>query len=204
MSRLHPTATSPLSDKMPPPSASEIRFIDDLRSSIDSQLQSSGLISAFMASLACASYSQPPPDPQCFGETGVRWITMLSWLSIGAFFTSFMLSAVLAADITGVFDDKLVGHLRTVQAVHSSIPLLVFYGVSALAAAYGVDLGERNGCAFSYFGLATAPCLPVLVFAVWWWLRRTRRKLIAPQKIHSLTTWLDRIPEKYGGGGGKQ
>ena len=128
-------------------------------------------------------------------------MTMLSWLSIGAFFTSMMLSAVLAADITGVPDDKLVGHLRTVQAVHSSIPLLVFYGVSALAAAYGVDLGERNGCAFSYFGLATAPCLPVLVFAVWWWLRRTRRKLIAPQKIHSLTTWLDRIPEKYGGGG---
>ena len=92
---------------------------------------------------------------------------MFSWLSIGAFFTSMMLSAVLAADIDGVLDDHLVGHLKTVHVVHSSIPLLVFYGVCRLALAYGVDLREQNGCAFSYFGLATAPCLPILILAVW-------------------------------------
>mgnify|MGYP006126489909 CR=1 FL=1 len=75
---LHPT-TSPLSKNMPSASASEIRFIDDLRSSIDSQLQSSGLLSVFMASLACSVYSQPPPDPQCFGKKGVKYMTFLTW-----------------------------------------------------------------------------------------------------------------------------
>ncbi|GMI60237.1 hypothetical protein ScalyP_jg3685 [Parmales sp. scaly parma] len=184
---------------MPSASASEIRFIDDLRSSIDSQLQSSGLLSAFMASLACSVYSQPPPDPQCFGKKGVKYMTFLTWAAIGAFFTSMMLSVVLASDINGVPDAQLVVHLRTVHAVHSAIPLLIFYGICVLATAYGFDLGERNGCAFSYFGLATAPCLPIMVFAVWWWLRRKRMKLVSPRKFHSLTTWLDRIPEKYGG-----
>ena len=124
---------------------------------------------------------------------------MFHWLSMGLFFVSMCMTVVLAADLDGIPDPLLVRHLRTVHYAHASIPILCFVGVFLLAVGYGVDIGERNGCAFSYFGLATTPLLPLLIVLVWWWLRRKRRTLMAPRRLHGLTTWLDRIPEKYGG-----
>lgn len=96
-------------------------------------------------------------------------------------------------------------------AIADSVPMVTpGIGIFLMACAYGVDLGERNGCAWGYtVGLPTAPLFPlaVVLFMVYVRSRRKRLNLLpAPDGSPSgerygmnlgqayFTTWQDRVP----------
>lgn len=154
-----------------------------------------------MAALACSTYSQPAQDPQCFGDEGVQWVTLLSWHAVGIFFFCMMLSVLLIADLEGVPDEILISHLNDVELAHAAVPVLCFYGVSILAVAYGIDIVVRNGCELKLLGLVGAPILVVFMAVVWVYLRRKRRSAfrkagLSADNLRWLVTWMDRIPTR--------
>ena len=123
-----------------------------LRDLVMTSLANIGILAAFMCALANAIYASPPEPPRCFGEVAITWIIVLEWLSMAAFFVAMITTVVLAADLDGVSNDKLRQHMdsRPVVYMHVLPQLATVIGIKILALGYGIDIGERRGCVYSY------------------------------------------------------
>eukprot|EP00930_Biecheleria_cincta_P067318 TRINITY_DN5382_c0_g1_i3.p1 TRINITY_DN5382_c0_g1~~TRINITY_DN5382_c0_g1_i3.p1 ORF type:complete len:207 (-),score=17.97 TRINITY_DN5382_c0_g1_i3:142-762(-) len=150
-------------------------FLKDLRETLNSSLQNLGLVAAFMTALAGAIYTSPAEDPKCFGTTALHWQIGLCWCSMGMFFFTICATVLLANDVQGIPDDLLLGHLHRVSHWHALPQWATYIGCFMMAMGYGIDIGERRGCAFSVFGLIAAPCFMLAVVAFGIILRCSRQ-----------------------------
>jgi hypothetical protein len=129
-----------------------------------------------MCALANGIYVNPPEDPKCRGESGVKTMYIIEWVSMGCFFLVIILTVILASDMDGVPDYLLVRHLKTNLLLYTLPQPFVYVGLMLLACGYGVDLDERIGCPTFRFGTVAAPCFPLLTFAILKYAQGCRRK----------------------------
>lgn len=147
-----------------------------LRTTLTNSLVNMGLLSAFMCALANGIYANPPDDPKCLGESSVKTVYIIEWVSMGCFFLVIILTVILASDMDGVPDDLLVRHLRANKSLYTLPQPFAYGGLMLLACGYGVDLDERVGCPTFRFGTLAAPCFPLLTFAVLKYAQSRRRR----------------------------
>jgi hypothetical protein len=188
--------------------------VQRLRTTLTNSLVNMGLLSAFMCALANGIYANPPGDPMCRGESAVRTMTIIEWVSMGCFFLTIILTVILASDMDGVPDDLLVRHLRTNLRLYTAPQAFAYVGLMLLACGYGVDLDERIGCPTFRFGALAAPFFPLLTFAVMKYAQSRRRRTgasgengdengAAPTPALGLAlfaTWNDLLVSSPGGG----
>jgi len=147
-----------------------------LRSTLINSFVNQGLLSAFMCALANGIYVNPPEDPKCRGDSGVKTIYIIEWVSMGCFFLVIILTVILASDMDGVPDYLLLRHLKTNLMLYTLPQPFLYVGLMLLACGYGVDLDERIGCPTFRFGTVAAPCFPLLTFAILKYAQGCRRK----------------------------
>ena len=178
-----------------------------LREYIQSSLANTGILAAFMTGLASVIYTDYPEEPRCFGGRGIQAQLTMIWLSMGCFFLSTLMCVVLSADIDGVPDAVLMLHLHRVSWAHVVPTASVYVGLNSMALGYGIDIGERLGCEWSWFGLICAPLFPLACVLMLLYTRRARAKLnshLAHRGCASrlgqalFATWFDRIPQRIG------
>lgn len=183
---------------------------NEIRSTIHGTLHNLAIMSAFMTSLAASIYASPPEEPQCWGQPGNAVVAVIEWLSMGCFFTSMILSIALSMDLDGVPDLLLVIHLNNTRFLHAGTTVFTVLGTWFMAMGYGVDLGERSGCIFFWFGLVAAPGFVIISTASFAYLYLQRRKLnevLATKKMQGepslrglklggsyFTCWYDLLP----------
>lgn len=170
-----------------------------LRDLVMTSLANIGILAAFMCALANAIYASPPEPPRCFGEVAITWIIVLEWLSMAAFFVAMITTVVLAADLDGVSNDKLRQHMdsRPVVYMHVLPQLATVIGIKILALGYGIDIGERRGCVYSYIFIPGSLLFVMFVICFAGFARAMRQRLNDekdPRKFgHAIfTTWGDR------------
>ena len=170
-----------------------------LRDLVMTSLANIGILAAFMCALANAIYTSPPESPRCFGEVAITYIVVIEWLSMAAFFVAMITTVVLAADLDGVPNDKLRRHLdsRPVMFMHVVPQLMVVIGTKILALGYGIDIGERRGCVYSYIFIPGSLSFVVFVVGFAGFARKMRQRLNDeddPRKFGRaiFTTWGDR------------
>ena len=147
------------------------------REQIDLSLQNIGLLGALMLMLAIECFNNDPLVPKCWGEPVLRIKRLLAWMAVGFFFCVAILSLVLAMDVGGVSNTCLMAHMSATRWAHGLPFLAVTFGIVLVAVAYGIDLGERNGCDYSVLGLVCAPLFAFVNFGIFMVLRRSRQRL---------------------------
>ena len=181
----------------------EQRLSCELRQYIKNSLQNIGMLAAFMTALAAVVYVDYPGDMVCFGEAALKYQLTLAWLSLAFFFLATIMTVLLLADMDGVPDSILLMHLFHTKWLHSVPPVCVGVGTFLMAFAYGIDIGERLGCAWTLFGMIMAPTFPLMCFCILFYMRYKRRQLtkhLSESDSHIrlglaiMTPWADRIP----------
>ena len=150
---------------------------NELRFTVHHGLQNIGLVSAFMAALAGQVYTEVPEEPKCYGRQAISVILPLQWIAMGCFFFSTAASVILSLDVDGVPNRLLPQHLEDTAAIFTLPYLSTLIGIILMPAGYAIDIGERNGCHWSYIGFAAAPCFAFGVISVGWWVRKKRKSL---------------------------
>ena len=159
-----------------------------------------------MCALANGIYVNPPEDPKCRGESGVKTMYIIEWVSMGCFFLVIILTVILASDMDGVPDYLLLRHLKTNLMLYTLPQPFLYVGLMLLACGYGVDLDERIGCPTFRFGTVAAPCFPLLTFAILKYAQGCRRKTGASFPavrthlgVSVFSTWSDLLQVSAGG-----
>ena len=150
---------------------------EQLRMTVHHGLQNIGLVSAFMAALSGQIYNDQPAEALCFGEDARKVIVVLQWMAMGCFFFTTSVSVVLALDIDGVPGRLLPRHLENTRVIFMVPYISMLAGVGMMATGYGIDVGERNGCLWSWVGFCAAPCFLLAVLSIAYWARQKRRQL---------------------------
>ena len=183
-------------------------YLSGLRQSINGHLLNVGVLSAFMSSLAASVYVGMPQSPQCLGADAVKVAVTLQWFSMGSFFLAITATVLLASDLAGVPDLLLIEHLRGSLLEQALPSVLAGCGLWLMAIGYGIDLGERNGCAWSVVGIGAAPLFPAVVSGFLFYLRSKRRRLnklltsrqssAHPVRLGGslFNTWYDCVPRR--------
>ena len=188
---------------MPKPKNNEIHdkfSVDEIRATIHVGLQNIGILSAFMTALAGQIYTNPPNELQCLGENALKILITFEWMAMGCFFFSMTSSVILALDLDGIPNVCLKEHLFSANLFYALPYLSTLIGIILMASGYGIDIGERLGCSFSYFGFIAAPLFIFSVISFGIGLRCLRMRLNKKVKLKNLnigtswfTTWADRI-----------
>jgi len=190
-----------------------------LRDTVHAGLQNLGILSAFMTALSGQVYIDAPSEPQCFGIDAVKTQLLMMWMSMGFFFFSMATTVLLAFDLDGIPNQLLVTHLRRSRFLYSLPGLCTLLGIILMCTGYGIDVGERMGCAYSLFGFVAAPMFAVAVISVAVYTKYLRSNILgkASAERHGLhtfrqavllttqqkrsnygnswfTTWADRLP----------
>merc|ERR1719247_3386323 len=117
---------------------------------------------------------------------------------MGMYFICIVACVLLEADMTGVPDDLLLGHLLDTNLLHRLPGVSALMGMFLMTIGYGVDIGERSGCIHTFFGLVMGPMFVVIVIGLQYYMRLQRKKLnkrLGGQLVYGhslLTPWLDR------------
>ena len=175
--------------------------VQRLRTTLTNSLVNMGLLSAFMCALANGIYANPPGDPMCRGESAVRTMTIIEWVSMGCYFLVIMLTIILSTDMDGLPDETLIFHLKRNALFYASPLPFAIAGTFLLALGYGMDLDERVGCGIMPFGSVAAPCFPALVISVMVYAKERRKASAAacagggPARLGRavFSTWWDLI-----------
>ena len=153
----------------------------DIAVCISNQLKTLGLIGALLSSWAVTVYGgeRPFDDGLCFGRGMVQASYVVFWVSLGFFFLCVSSSLAIIADLDGVPQKYLFRHFkqRTVRLTYQIPEISMIFGIIFLAAGYAIDIGERSGCIFFYFGCAASFGFVSMVAALFWILRRARQHL---------------------------
>lgn len=182
----------------------------DIAVCISNQLKTLGLIGALLSSWAVTVYGgeRPFDDGLCFGRGMVQASYVVFWVSLGFFFLCVSSSLAIIADLDGVPQKYLFRHFkqRTVRLTYQIPEISMIFGIIFLAAGYAIDIGERSGCIFFYFGCAASFGFVSMVAALFWILRRARQRLRdeavnsnGSNNItrgigrHFIATWRDRL-----------
>lgn len=187
--------------------ADRLELAKELRESINGSLLNVGVLAALMMALAGAIYTDPPDLGECHGEAGLHAQMVITWMAMGFFFFSTISTVVLYMDIDGVPTHLLLNHLYSGRVLFCLPHLATALGIFMTAIAYAIDIGERGGCPFFYFGIVAAPCFVFAIVALWFlcrWRRQTLfRELTGGDKnkgrryqVSYLATWSDRVPVK--------
>jgi len=117
------------------------------------------------------------------------------WVSLGFFFLCVSSSLAIIADLDGVPQKYLFQHFKQkiVRSTYQiNIPeLSMIFGIIFLAVGYAIDVGERSGCIFFYFGCIAAFGFVVMVAALFWVLKRARQRLHEETDILSSSSLLN-------------
>ncbi|KAL7528397.1 hypothetical protein ACHAWF_005755 [Thalassiosira exigua] len=176
----------------------------ELRDSINGSLINVGVLGALMMALACAIYVDPPDSPgACFGEKMLQAEMVIAWMAMGFFFFTTISTVVLYTDMDGIPTEHLLSHLCNSQLILTLPQMSVALGIFMTAIAYGIDIGERGGCPFFYFGIVAAPCFVLSIVVLWLVCRWRRQQLLRlssgagenrPVLASYFATWADRVP----------
>jgi hypothetical protein len=100
-------------------------------------------------------------------------------VSLGFFFICVASTLAIIADLDGVPQKYLFQHLQqtSVRIIYQLPQLSMTSGVVFLAVGYSLDVGERSGCEFLYFGCLAASAFLSLVGMLFWSLKRARKRL---------------------------
>ena len=93
------------------------------------------------------------------------------------FFLTIGMSVILALDVDGECDQMLPVHLKQSSMLLQIRYLSMLVRLILMPIGYGIDLRERNGCAFSYIGIMFAPIFAFCVLGVALWARKQRQQL---------------------------
>ena len=187
----------------------EASAVAELRGMIRSQMTNAGILASFLCALANAIYVEPPAVPHCLGRRGLDVVLVIEWIAMGCFFVTIMTSVVLSSDVDGVPDDMLHLHLcrASVQYLHALPQFMTLMGTLFLAIGYGLDIGERLGCFWTWMGIGAAMGFVTLVIAIGALARSFRQELNTDEPaaagqqtrralgVSIFTTWVDRYKE---------
>ncbi len=169
----------------------------DVAICISNQIKTLGLIAALLSSWAVTVYGgeRPFDDGLCFGPAMVQASYVVFWVSLGFFFLCVSSSLAIIADLDGVPQKYLFQHFKQkiVRSTYQiNIPeLSMIFGIIFLAVGYAIDVGERSGCIFFYFGCIAAFGFVVMVAALFWVLKRARQRLHEETDILSSSSLLN-------------
>ena len=108
-------------------------------------------------------------------------------------------------DITGVPDALLSDYMVGVHAYHGIPVVSVLLGSVTMALGYGIDIGERVGCAHMYLGLAAGAMFAFSTFLIAL-VMRTKRRALGRRTgnpalgVAFLNTWHDRVAKRRADG----
>ena len=184
----------------------------DIATCISNQSQTTALIAALLSTWAVTVYGgeRPVDDGLCFGETMVSATYVVFWISLGFFFVCVSSSLAIIADLDGVPQKHLYRHLKqkVVRLTYQIPEFTMILGVICLALGYAMDVGERAGCAFFYFGCVASFSFVVIVSLLFWVLKQARKQLHEetvsshsqsdmgakpPRGKYFIATWRDRL-----------
>lgn len=153
----------------------------DVSSCVTGQIEAIGLIAALLSTWGVSVYvGNPPPDGGlCFGSTGVKASLVSFWVCLGFFFVSVCSTLVILDDLEGVPTALFLNHVHSpVVSFCYQIPILcIAGGIIFLTTGYVIDVGERAGCEFFYFGMVAAAGFIGFVLLIIKWLRYDRGRL---------------------------
>lgn len=138
----------------------------------------------------------------CFGPKMVQATYVVHWICLGFFFLCVSSTLAIILDLNGVPQKYLFHHLehKYVRIVYLIPELSMIMGVLFLAVGYAMDIGERAGCIFFYFGCAAAFGFVGVVSIIFWYLKlaraQSRDKYLGNDEHigrHVFATWRDRI-----------
>ena len=176
----------------------------DIAICISNQSKTVALIAALLSSWAVTVYGGERPTGLCFGESMIHASYVVFWISLGFFFVCVSSSLAIIADLDGVPQKFLYRHFKqkVVRITYQIPEFTMMLGVICLAVAYAMDVGERAGCAFFYFGCVASLAFVVVVAILFWLLKRARMQLHRdtdnkavnpPLGNHVIATWRDRL-----------
>lgn len=186
----------------------------DIAICISNELKTLGLIAALLSSWAVTVYGGEVPldDGLCFGRTMVQATYVVFWVSLGFFFLCVSSTLAIIADLDGVPQKYLFKHFQQtcVRVIYQVPELSMIFGTITLAVAYAMDVGERAGCPFLYFGCFAAFGFVGAVAVMFWFLKQARKRLHddhltatdggsasstngMPLGRHFIATWRDRL-----------
>lgn len=183
----------------------------DIAICISNQSKTVALIAALLSSWAVTVYGgeRPFDDGLCFGQSMVQASYVVFWISLGFFFVCVSSSLAIIADLDGVPQKYLYRHFKqkVVRLTYQIPEITMMAGVICLALGYAMDVGERAGCAFFYFGCVASFGFIFMVALLFWVLKRARRQLLHqdttnssssnlhnnPLGNHVIATWRDRL-----------
>ena len=153
----------------------------DIAEAISASLKTVGLIAALLSSWGSTVYAgeQHPNGGLCYGSSMVKASLCMFWISLGWFFLCVSSTLVIVADLDGIPHHLLLQHLQQtkVQIIYQVPELSIIGGVIFLAIAYAIDIGERAGCTYLYFGLCAAPGFVLTISIMFVILRNERQRL---------------------------
>ena len=59
--------------------------VHDLRHALKDSLTNVGILSAFLCTLGCSAYVEPPNEALCFGDTAMKIAGAILWVAMGFF-----------------------------------------------------------------------------------------------------------------------
>ena len=183
--------------------ALEAALASDIAECISNELKTLALIAALLSSWAATVYAGelPMDEGLCLGPSMVRATYVIFWISLGWFFLCISSILAIIADLDGVPRQFLFKHLqqRWVRVIYQVPEVSMIGGIVFLALGYGLDVGERAGCAFLGFGLFAAFGFVGLVGVLFVLLKRARQDLCSHEKEEKhlgksfIATWRDRM-----------
>ena len=185
--------------------AHEATLASDIAECISNELKTLALIAALLSSWAATVYAgeMPMDEGLCLGPAMVRATYVIFWISLGWFFLCISSILAIIADLDGVPRQFLFKHLqqRWVRVIYQVPEVSMIGGIIFLALGYGLDVGERAGCAFLGFGLFAAFGFVGLVGFLFVLLKRARQDLCGHEKEEThgylgksfIATWRDRM-----------
>ena len=183
--------------------ALEAALASDIAECISNELKTLALIAALLSSWAATVYAGelPMDEGLCLGPAMVRATYVIFWISLGWFFLCISSILAIIADLDGVPRQFLFKHLqqRWVRVIYQVPEVSMIGGIVFLALGYGLDVGERAGCAFLGFGLFAAFGFVGLVGVLFVLLKRARQDLCSHEKEEKhlgksfIATWRDRM-----------
>ena len=181
----------------------------DVAACIINESKTLGLMAALLSSWAATVYAGEAPMDEglCYGRFMLKVSYVIFMSSLGFFFVCVSSTLAIIADLDGVPQKYLFKHLQTghVRLIYQLPQISMIGGVVFLALGYSIDVGERAGCNFLYFGCLVSFGFVALVAMLFCLLKKARKQLRNEFTENSdesnnvvlgryyLATWRDRL-----------